>query len=187
LLQVSPADRLGDEIESNLHALFSWGSERTPEQDVMLPVERLLEIAGKALSPGVNNQYTAILCINQLERGLAAMLSRRVPDSRRVDANGTLRVIAEPIGHTDFVDRILRPLRQYVNGDWIATHHLVRSLGRLIAMPELRSSLEMLTDRAELVIAEAGESRMTKEHLEHLVLTWRHLRSPSASAVSDRR
>lgn len=168
LLRAWPRERITDDIAASLRAAFSWGAERTANQDVLLPVEQLLEVMGKALSPGINNQFTARLCIDQLSRGLAAMLCRDIPDRERLDEDGHLRVIAQPLTHADFAAAIFGPMRQYVEGDDIATDHLLDTIAELRAMPTLR-------DHALLLAAESSA-------LEH-----RQGRKSTASASTTRK
>jgi len=150
LLRVWSREPAGEEVESRILNCFTWGPERTPNQDVLLSVQQLLEILGRALSPGVNNQYTAVLSINQLGRGLREMLARAVPESGRADADGNLRVVAEPVSHQQFVDTMSGPMRQYVDGDWIATTHVRNILDRLAVLPALAASRRLLEDTASL-------------------------------------
>lgn len=156
VMRVWPAERLDDDLEERLLGICSWGTERTREQDILFPVEQLLEILGKAMSPGVNGQYTAILCINQLARALTEALARDIPETHRVDADGDLRVIAEPITHEHLLDKIFAPVRQFTRGDWLTTEHLLQMLLRLSARPELQA-------RRALVEAEIARLRMDIE------------------------
>lgn len=148
LMRVSPEHATDEALETKLRCSLSFGAERTPNQDVLLPVQQLLEIVGRALSPGVNNQYTAVLAIHQLGRGLREMLARRVPEAGRMDSDGVVRIIAEPVDHERFLDAVLGPLHQYVSGDWIASSHVVDVLERLASLPELGSSRAMLEEAA---------------------------------------
>ena len=167
LMRVWPAHRVTDDIVKVFFTVFSWGEERTREQDVMFPVEQLIEVLGKAMSPGVNGQYTAILCLNQLERGLAEMLSRPVPDSRICDDSGSLRVIASPITHQEFVSGVFRPVRQFVRDDWLVTDHVLKLIDRLIAMPKLAGAVSILRKERELFREEIAKGSMsaTEKHL----------------------
>jgi uncharacterized membrane protein len=123
------------EVSRRLEGCFSWGNERNPNQDVLLPVRQLLEIAGHALSPGINNQYTAMLCIDQLARGLSEMLSRTVPDPQRADDEGIVRIIARPVDHETFLAAVCDPLHQYVADDAITRRHVADVLNRLACLP----------------------------------------------------
>ncbi|MDZ7722567.1 MAG: DUF2254 domain-containing protein [candidate division KSB1 bacterium] len=45
---------------------FIIGNKRTPEQDVEFSIHQLVEVAARALSPGINDPFTAIACIDRL-------------------------------------------------------------------------------------------------------------------------
>jgi uncharacterized membrane protein len=54
-----PADRCPDRVAGRFAKLLIIGRERTPEQDVEFAIHQLVEVAVRALSPGVNDPYTA--------------------------------------------------------------------------------------------------------------------------------
>jgi len=160
LLRVWPPERVDDNLERALHNLFSWGTERTREQDLMFPAEQLIEVLGKAMSPGINGQYTAVLCLNQFERAFAELLQRQVPDSHRYDEHENLRVVASPITHEDFLVGVLCPVRQFVRGDWITTNHLLKILKRLTEMPGLQDAVPIVTKEMEKIRQEVESGSM---------------------------
>lgn len=162
LMRVWPKGELDEELEESLRSAFSWGIERTREQDVMFSVEQLMEVLGKAMSPGVNGQHTALLCLDQLERALAEMLRRRVPSPQRLDDNGDLRVITRPVTQEEFVVGIFHPLRQYIRGDWITTSRVQRLIDRLRGLPSVRHAMPLLEVQASLVRKDAAESQMAE-------------------------
>jgi uncharacterized membrane protein len=124
--------KLDDEAERTLRQAFSWGADRTPDQDILLLIDQLAEIAGKALSTGVNNQFTALLCIDQMERALCAAAERREPDAIRA-AGGVARVLRKHVSRAEMADRFLVPLRQYTLGDYLATDRLLAMLTKALA------------------------------------------------------
>ena len=160
LMRAWPKGRVDEETESALRNLFSWGMERTREQDLMFPAEQLIEVLGKAMSPGVNGQYTAVLCLNQLERVFAEILRRQVPDRHRYDEHGNLRVIARPISHEEFLVDIIRPIRQFVRDDWITTNHLLQMLDRLVTTPGMQGAVPLLTRQKEEIRQEVKGGAM---------------------------
>ena len=162
VLRLWPADRLDDDLERDLIRLFSWGAERNYEQDVLYPVEQLLEILGKAMSPGVNSQYTAILCLDQFERAISEILQRKIPSPSRFDNNDNLRVVARPIEHGEFLDEVFSPLRQFLRGDWITTRKVLQVIDSLAAMPELVGSAALLEKHRRLICEEIEEGEMCK-------------------------
>ena len=73
------------------------GQDRTPKQDVAFAIRQLVEVALRALSPGINDPFTAIECVNRLGEGLCIVVRRPRPSAYRFDENRRLRVIAEPM------------------------------------------------------------------------------------------
>lgn len=169
MLKLWPAEKLDENLERELIRVFSWGVERNVEQDVLFPVEQLLEILGKAMSPGVNSQYTAILCLNQFERGIAEFLHRKIPASRRFDENGVLRVIASPIDYCEFLDEIFSPLRQFLRGDWITTRRVLQLVDSLSSMPELINQAALLDRHRHLIRKEIEEGEMCSTEKQMLL------------------
>lgn len=116
-----------DACVRELRGLFSWGGDRTPDQDILFLVDQLAEIAGKALSPSMNGQFTAVLCIDQIERVLSAAATRREPDAVRA-VDGVARVFCVHPSLTDVADGFLVPLRQFARGDLLATSRMLAML-----------------------------------------------------------
>ena len=65
-------ERLGDQIRNKM----ILGPRRTATQDVEFSIAQLVEIAARALSPGVNDFYTAIACVDHLAAALAVCSTR---------------------------------------------------------------------------------------------------------------
>src|SRR5215218_5593130 len=68
------------------------GFERTIVQDERFGHRRLVDIANKALSPAVNDPYTAIQAVHHLSVLLCVLARRRLGDQLCRDRQGTLRV-----------------------------------------------------------------------------------------------
>lgn len=74
ILDSAPSD---DDLR-RLRGLFAIGCQRTVEQDAAFGVRQIVDVALKALSPGVNDTTTAVMRIEYLTAILA-----RLPDRRR--------------------------------------------------------------------------------------------------------
>ena len=68
------------------------GFERTMLQDVPFGIRRLVDIANKALSPAVNDPYTATQAVHHLSVVLCVLARRRLGDRLCRDEHGTVRV-----------------------------------------------------------------------------------------------
>ena len=77
LARIWPADRATDEVKRAVEASFIRGAMRTPAQDVEFVINQLVEIALRALSPGINDPFTAVTCIDRLASGLARLARRK--------------------------------------------------------------------------------------------------------------
>ncbi|MDO7885523.1 DUF2254 domain-containing protein [Hymenobacter cheonanensis] len=91
--QPGRAFALTDELCTELNAQFSIGRQRTTEQDAGFGVRQLVDIALKALSPGINDTSTAVMCIDYLGALVASLAGRRFADPLRTDDGGPVRVI----------------------------------------------------------------------------------------------
>jgi uncharacterized membrane protein len=79
-MRVLPRSRLTPELDAQLRACFGLGSHRTPYQDALYSVQQMVEIAAHALSPGINEPFTALTCVDWLG---AALSRRRQPGACR--------------------------------------------------------------------------------------------------------
>src|SRR6202022_4155773 len=99
-----------------LERTHTTGPHRTLTQDLAFAIDQLVEIAIRALSPAVNDTFTAITCIDWLGDGLCDVSSRPQPSGAHRDEHGTVRVIEAPIPFDRAVDRAFDKIRQAGRG-----------------------------------------------------------------------
>jgi uncharacterized membrane protein len=157
-----PAERLDDDDRRRVRFAFAWGRQRTGRQDVLFLLNELVEIAARALSPGVNDPFTAMGCLDWLGDALKSVGDRDVPDADRYDGEGALRVIAEPIRYEELVDHAFGQLRPYVAPDRNAVLHTLSTLGELGRRVERPERLYELRRQADALL-EAAEGTMRVE------------------------
>lgn len=68
-------------------------NERTMHQDPAFGFRQLVDIALRALSPGVNDPTTAVHALDRLHDLLRRLATRPIPSGRMVDGEGRLRVV----------------------------------------------------------------------------------------------
>ena len=170
ILSAWPAGRVDAAAADALRRSFSIGNSRTPAQDFFFAVDELVEIAARALSTGVNDPYTAMTCLDWLGAATAQMGRRRMPSPRRVDSQGTVRVIAVPDNYATFIERGFGRMRPYVARDVTAARHMLDTLAQVSA--RCRPS-----DRSQLLAAQA-EALLT--------LAEQELQGPSFEQLRDR-
>jgi uncharacterized membrane protein len=128
---VTPAPAEPDAFARRLIATYTIGADRTSTQDADFAVQQLVEVALRALSPGVNEPFTAITCIDRLGQGLAKLASRKIPSAVRTDAHGAVRVVAEPRTFVELADAAFDPIARYAGRNPAIAQRLLETLGAL--------------------------------------------------------
>ena len=134
------------------------GRQRTPVQDIEFSIAQLLQIALRALSPGINDSLTAIACIDWLSAALGRMAGCEFPSSCFSDSTGVVRVSTNAFSFEGAVNAAFDPLRQSARGNEMATIRLLEALERVIRVAKKADYCKVLLAKAELVHADAIES-----------------------------
>jgi uncharacterized membrane protein len=119
-----------------IHALceaFYVGSQRTQEQDAEYSIHQLVEIAVRALSPGINDPFTASTCVDWLGQAICSLCKQQFPTPWRYDEQGKLRVIAIVSDFGGMLDASFNQIRQYGVGSVAVTLRLLETLEKIAA------------------------------------------------------
>ncbi|SCZ65700.1 DUF2254 domain-containing protein [Thiohalomonas denitrificans] len=144
LLVAWPVERCSDEVAEAIAAMFVIGRQRTSTQDVTYPMQQLVSIAVRALSPGINDPLTAVTCIDWIGNGLGHLAERKIPSPFRLDRTGRLRVIAPTLNFAELADVAFNQIRQMGAGHLSVMLRLLESIetnGRRVHRPEDRVAL----------------------------------------------
>ncbi len=93
-----------------INEYYNVQQHRTVEQDVGFGIQQIVDIALKALSPGVNDTTTALSCINSLSEIIGTLAERDFPHPVRLK-NGRPLVIARPPSFEDHVSLAFDQIR----------------------------------------------------------------------------
>jgi uncharacterized membrane protein len=147
--------RRGKSLQKQINDAFILGNERTEQQDVEFPINQLVEIALRALSPAVNDPFTAIRCIDRLCSGLCNLVQRDFPSRYRYDKDNNLRVIVELITFEELVDSAFNEIRQYARSDRIVTIHLIEAIGAIATYTDNSKYHAVLQRHADTILQSA--------------------------------
>jgi uncharacterized membrane protein len=134
-----------------LNAALVVGSERNSLQDLQFSIDQLVEIALRALSPGINAPFTAVLCIDRLTLALCRLAGRRLPGGERFDQDGTLRVIARPWSFAGALASAYDQIREHAASSTAVSARLLESLTTLAAHVRRRADAAAVLRQATLV------------------------------------
>jgi uncharacterized membrane protein len=147
---VWPADAASQVARELAHAHIT-GPYRTLAQDVAFGVDQLVEICIRALSPAVNDTFTALTCIDWIGDSLCKVTGRWQPTHVYRDSSGTVRVIATQITYERLVQRSFEKVRQAGRG---MPAVMIRQLDALTKIMERATAPEdqrVLLDQAAMI------------------------------------
>jgi uncharacterized membrane protein len=128
---------------------------RTVEQDAGFGIRQLVDVALKALSPGVNDTTTAITCIDYLTAILVRLAPRRIPSPYRYEGEH-LRVIAVGPTFERMLVHAFTQIRCSADSNLAVILRLLRCLETIAASTQsparrqaLQQQLEVITELIE--------------------------------------
>lgn len=157
LLLASPADRITKELRANVQAAFVLGNHRTTVQDTEFAVNQLVEVAVRALSPGINDPFTAMTCLDRLSSGLCRLAEREIPSPNRFDEQGRLRVVAVPHSFSEIVDAALNQIRQHAHSNAAVTIRLLETIAVIARSADRPADRKTLKRHADMIVRGARE------------------------------
>jgi uncharacterized membrane protein len=163
LVYVWPAVALQQETVEKIHNCFVFGRQRTQAQDMMFLAQELVEIAVRALSPGVNDPFTAINCMNWLAGAMSTLARRRSPDAYRYDEDAELRVVYQPVTFGQFADVVCDGLRPHAKRDRNAALHLLYIIAEVAPDIIVPADREVLLFHAGLVYSACQQTLDQRE------------------------
>jgi uncharacterized membrane protein len=141
-----------------LGGAHATGPHRTLTQDLSFAVDQLVEIAIRALSPAVNDTFTALACIDWLGDGLGKIAARWRPITVHRDAAGHLRVITVPVSFRRLVERAHDKIRQASRGMPAVMIRQLEGLTKVMARTTSAEQRELLLEQAAMILRVSEES-----------------------------
>ncbi|KYC43659.1 hypothetical protein WA1_00355 [Scytonema hofmannii PCC 7110] len=157
LILAFPGEKVHQKLTKQINNAFILGKERTEQQDVEFPINQLVEIALRAISPAVNDPFTAIRCIDQLSAGLCHIVQRNFPSPYRYDNNNRLRVITESVKFAGLMDAAFNQIRQYGRSDVAVTIRLLEAIGLIATYTKNSKYQAVLRHHADMILQDSRE------------------------------
>jgi uncharacterized membrane protein len=179
LASLALKDPPDQETIAALNASYSISSHRTVDQDPGFGVRQIVDMALKALSPGVNDTSTAVMCVDYLTAILARLASRKIPALHRYEG-GTLRVIAMAPTFEKLLADAFDQIRRNAEGNVSVMMRLLGGLDAIASLTDsphrrsaLREHVQWVADLADRTIKSGhdrtrieGRLRRVREALE---------------------
>ena len=187
LAAVYPGSSLTSQVDAALQEAVTIGDARTPTQDLEFSIRHLVDIALRALSPGVNDANTALVVVDHLRGALSQLMGKALPSAIHRDAAGVVRVVGRFSSYGDVLDAALHQIRQAAARHPAVIINLLGALARIAEHTRESDQVQALRDHAALIAA-AGlrgleEARDREDISRALDATQAHLDSAARGSA----
>ena len=174
---VWPAGRVDERLDKLLRRAFQIGNGRTPTQDVEYAVKQLTEMAVRAMSPAINDPFTAMTCLDHLGDGLAQFIRQGEKGSHYTDRDGRLRIILEPVTFDELLSAAFDMLRHASCDNASVLLHMlavIDVIGQETQAPEAR---QLLQRHVSLILAESQAGDLIEQDRQAIHLSGQALQT----------
>jgi uncharacterized membrane protein len=171
MLTAYPRDRVSDEVADSLRGVLVIGRNRTINQDLEFSIRRIVELAQRSLSPGINDPTTALYCIDRLGEVLGRLAGRDIPSPIRYDATGQLRILTEVIVIEELVCNAFSAIARYGISDVDVVTRLVATMGKLSRSfsPAVRDAIMALNEQVLIASEHHASTNFDRKALQELL------------------
>lgn len=148
--------------------LITLGACRTPVQDPEFAIHQLVEIALRALSPGINDPYSAITCIDKLNATLCVLTKRAFPEKQHFDQAGILRVIGKVPTFKYIAKAAFDQIRQQANNNVSVTIRLLVSLQELMVFAGNDEQKHFVISQTKMIKEQQSKQSLAEEDLQEI-------------------
>jgi uncharacterized membrane protein len=145
-------------IASGLGRAHATGPQRTLTQDLLYAIDQLVEIALRALSPAVNDTFSALTCIDWLGDGLCRISARTIPSGVYRDSLGHIRLIEAVVSYPRIVKGAFDKIRQAGRGMPAVYIRQLESLAKIAAYTTGPGQRQLLLAQAEMIVRASDEA-----------------------------
>jgi uncharacterized membrane protein len=151
---------ISDEISKYNIGHPVYGSCRTPVHDPEFAIHQLVEIALRALSPGINDPYTAITCIDKLNAVLCRLTTKKFPETEiRVD--GVVRLVRKPLTFTDIATAAFDQIRQQSVNNLAVTIKILDALHVLLGQATTDEHHNFVSTQTKMITQQQAKQCMS--------------------------
>ena len=170
---------------------YRLGNSRSPAQDIGYGINQLVEVALRALSPAINDPFTAMTCLDHIGAGIALFVECHPDRAYFYDAQLKLRVIVDPLTYSELLDAAFNMIRRAARDNSEVLLWMLNTIGTLslkAPIPEQRSELarharliEMENQAGSAVLPD--RERISRRCAELLAALENGAAGPSSSGV----
>lgn len=140
--------------DTAIRSATALGPIRVSSQDLEFAVRQLVEVAVRALSPGINDPNTAVGVLDNLGAALCDLVPRHLPTGV-TQREGRATLIVPTVDYHGLVDAMFQMIRQNASGSAAVLIRLTEVLTAVASAERNPERLRVLHRHADLVRADA--------------------------------
>mgnify|MGYP001110014410 CR=1 FL=1 len=111
LVTAWPRGNIDEKLQDKMNDAFMLARQSNLTQDVKFAITQMAEVAVRSLSPGVNDPFTAIICVDWFSAALSRIAEREAPSPYHYDDDGKLRLVAQVVTFAELLDTAFGSIR----------------------------------------------------------------------------
>lgn len=170
--RIYPEKQANPDIEKMLTRSIVTGPKRTGSQDIEYSVRHMVEVGLRALSPGINDNYTAITVLNKLSAALAELFNKSLPSRIYKSEEGKLLVVGKASSQGDVVFEAFSHIRVAGREKPDILSQLIRIMVKLLPLARTESAKDALASQMKSIeenikdLPKGEDSRYLKKRLD---------------------
>jgi uncharacterized membrane protein len=160
---VWPADRVDEELDNEIRNTFHLGNQRTPTQDIEYAVNQLTEMAVRAMSPAINDPFTAMTCLDYIGEGLALFARQGAISPNIYDSRGQLRLVFDPVTFDELLSAAFDMLRHASADNASVLLHMLEIINLISQETKSPDARQKLLRHVTLIEVESQAGSLVEE------------------------
>ena len=153
--------------DAAIRRFTALGPARVSSADLEFAIRQLVEVAVRALSPGINDPHTAMSVLDRLGASLCDMAHLRLPSGVTL-CGGRLALVAPSIDYGGLVDAMFHLIRQNAAGSAAVLIRMLEVLTAVVSCEHQPDRASQLPRHADLVLGDAARDVSTPADLADL-------------------
>jgi uncharacterized membrane protein len=164
---IALAEPMRDGIDHAIRRATALGGQRVSRIDLEFAVRQLVEIAVRALSPGINDPHTAMSVLDRLGATLCAIVPRHLPRGL-IEHDDRIVLMVPVVDYDGLVDAMFHLIRQNAAGSATVLIRMLEVLTAVVGVERRPERLAVLRRHADLVLGDGERDVSTPADLDDL-------------------
>ena len=154
-------------IEAAIQDATALGPQRVSSADLEFAVRQLVEVAVRALSPGINDPHTAMSVLERLGAALCEISTRHLPNGVSIKG-GHVVLVVPSVDYDGLTDAMFHMIRQNADGSAAVLIRMLEVLTAVASCETRPDRTVSLQRHADLVLEDGERSIETPADLDDL-------------------